>query len=117
MSADVGFTAVTPEPVLPGVVGFEVFGLVVGALPLGGDFAPEVEQASPAHSVLICWENGSLLRKRLKPSSCPDCGAGSTPGSLRPSPPEAEAASAPPAPVVPVAVAVVVAGGEALALD
>jgi len=76
--------------------------------------------------MLICCVNGSLLRKRLKPSSWPDCGAGRTPGSLTPSPvladaevePTAVAASAPVAPVAPVAVAaVVVAAGEALALD
>src|SRR5207253_2859593 len=113
ISAELGFTAVTPVPLAGGVAVFDELGLVDVPLP-EGEVVPEpdvpqppLEPVSPAHLMLICCVNGSLLRKRLKASSWPDCGAGRTPGSFTPSPPAVEpaaavAASAPLAPGVPV---------------
>src|SRR5207302_10644097 len=128
---ELSFTGPAP-PVEVGVVLPEPLGFVLPVVVVVPDGRAAVDPpqsalaASPPHLMLICCVNGSLLRKRLKPSSWPDCGAGRTPGSFTPSPvladaevePTAVAASAPVAPVAPVAVAaVVVAAGEALALD
>src|SRR5262249_6191534 len=60
--------------------------------PVGPDVVElPVVPLAPVGPLSSCWMNGSLERKSPKASSWPDAGVGTASGSVRPSPPGAEA--------------------------